>query len=264
MLSNFQSPGEVFLNLFGYDIYYYGIILAFAIFVGFLVAHRFALRFYSKVEADFVYDYSPLLIIMGVLGARLYYCIVNFSYYSSHIDQIFNIRQGGLSVHGMIIFGLAVLYVLARLRHVSPLKLADVYFCGAVLAQSIGRWGNFFNSEAFGYPTDLAWGVYIPLSKRPLEYVNYDYFHPTFLYESILDFCVFIVLYFVLKKYSKKPGITACSYIVLYSIIRIFVESFRIDSVLYIWGLPVAQVISIVLIILAFVTGYFIIKRVLS
>lgn len=123
--------------------------------------------------------------------------------------------------------------------------------CGSILAQSIGRWGNFFNSEAFGTPTNLPWKLYISPIHRPLEYVNFEYFHPTFLYESILDFLIFLILILSFKKLSDKSGSLACICLILYSLVRIFVESFRIDSTLYINGYPIAQIVSAITIILS-------------
>jgi phosphatidylglycerol:prolipoprotein diacylglycerol transferase len=131
------------------------------------------------------------------------------------------------------------------------LKLSDCFLCGTALAQSIGRWGNFFNSEAFGLPTDLPWKLFIPLSKRPAPFASNEYFHPAFLYEGILDLLIFFVLLALFRRFSKKPGIITCLYLILYSCARIFVESLRIDSVLDIQGFPVAQVISAALILIA-------------
>lgn len=244
---SFQSPGEVAFTIFGFPVYYYGIILALAIFVGVYTADFLYKKYYDKVS--YIFDFTPYMIILGILGARLYYCTVNYSYYIVHPFEIFNIRQGGLSIHGMIIVGIISLYVFSRIYKISFLKLADVFLCGTALAQSIGRWGNFFNSEAFGTPTNLPWKLFIPLSHRPLEYINFEYFHPTFLYESILDFCIFLVLLFCFKK-KLANGKIASLYLILYSVVRIFVEHFRIDSILNVAGFPVAQVVSFFLIIL--------------
>lgn len=204
-------------------------------------------KYYGK--PSYIFDFTPYIIILGILGARLYYCAVNYSYYIAHPFEIFYIRQGGLSIHGMIIVGILSLYVFSKFYKISFLKLADVFLCGTALAQSIGRWGNFFNSEAFGTPTDLPWKLFIPVSQRSMEYLNFQYFHPTFLYESILDFVIFIVLLWCFKQ-KFKAGSTACLYLILYSIVRIIVEHFRIDSVLDIAGFPVAQIVSVVMLLI--------------
>lgn len=241
----FQSPAEVAFNIFGFPVYFYGIILAFAILVGVYSAYFLYKKFYGNDKASCIIDFSPYIIIIGIIGARLYYCLVNYSYYTAHPFEIFYVRQGGLSIHGMIIIGILTLFAFSKTYKMSFLKLIDVFLCGTALGQSIGRWGNFFNSEAFGTPTNLPWKLFIPISHRPPQYINFEYFHPTFLYESILDLIIFIVLLFLFKRLSKYPGMLACLYLIMYSFARIFVEHFRVDSVLNIQGFPVAQVMSL-------------------
>lgn len=241
-----QSPGEIAFYIFNFPVYSYGIILAFAVFLGVCTAEILAKKF-SDVPENFFVDNSPAVIIAGILGARLYYCIVNYPYYIHNPLGIFDIRQGGLSIHGMLIAGIVTVYFLAEKYRVNLLRLLDVLACSVILAQSAGRWGNFFNSEAFGYPTGGNWGVFIPVSQRPVEFLNYEFFHPAFLYESFLDLVVFTVLIFILRR--TRSGCTFFWYLILYSVVRIFVEYFRIDSVLNIGGLPIAQVVSVLLII---------------
>ena len=241
-----QSPGEIAFNIFNFPVYSYGIILAFAVFLGVCTAEILAKKF-SDIPENFFVDNSPVVIIAGILGARLYYCIVNYPYYIHNPLEIFDIRQGGLSIHGMLIAGIVTVYFLAKKYRVNLLRLLDVLACSVILAQSAGRWGNFFNSEAFGYPTGGNWGVFIPVSQRPVEFLNYEFFHPAFLYESFLDLVVFAVLIFILRR--TRAGCTFFWYLILYSVVRIFVEYFRIDSVLNIGGFPIAQVVSVLLII---------------
>lgn len=241
-----QSPGEIAFSIFNFPVYWYGIILAFAVFIGVVCAEILARRF-SDIPENFFIDNSPPVIILGIIGARLYYCMVNFSYYIQHPLEIFDIRQGGLSIHGMIVIGIVTVYFLAKKYRICVLKLLDVLACSVILAQSAGRWGNFFNSEAFGYPTGGNWGVFIPVPQRPVEFLNYELFHPAFLYESFLDLVIFAVLIFILRR--TRAGCTFFWYLILYSVVRIFVEYFRIDSVLNIGGFPIAQVVSVLLII---------------
>lgn len=247
----FQSPTDVAFDVFGFPIYFYGIILASAIFAGVYCAYFLYKLFYNKQEASKIIDFSPYIIIIGIIGARLYYCLVNFSYYVKHPLEIFYIRQGGLSIHGVIIIGILALYTFSKKYKMSFLKLIDVFLCGTALGQSIGRWGNFFNSEAFGTPTNLPWKLYIPITHRPPQYIDFKYFHPTFLYESIFDFLIFLILLICFKKLSKSPGVLACLYLIMYSIVRIIVEHFRIDSVLNIDGIPIAQLVSLIIIVVA-------------
>ena len=241
-----QSPGEIAFYIFNFPVYSYGIILAFAVFLGVCTAEILAKKF-SDIPENFFVDNSPAVIIAGILGARFYYCIVNYPYYIHNPLEIFDIRQGGLSIHGMLIAGIVTVYFLAKKYRVNLLRLLDVLACSVILAQSAGRWGNFFNSEAFGYPTGGNWGVFIPVSQRPVEFLNYEFFHPAFLYESFLDLVVFAVLIFILRR--TRAGCTFFWYLILYSVVRIFVEYFRIDSVLNIGGFPIAQVVSVLLII---------------
>jgi phosphatidylglycerol:prolipoprotein diacylglycerol transferase len=247
----FQSPSEIAIQIFNFPVYYYGIILAFAILTGVYVADFLYRKYYDKVS--YIFDFIPYVIIFGIIGARLYYCLVNFSYYKIHLTEVFNIRQGGLSIHGMIIFGILALWIFSKKYKIQIFKLLDSFLCATALAQSIGRWGNFFNSEAFGAPTNLPWKLYIPVSHRPLEYINFDYFHPTFLYESILDFLIFITLLALFKKYSKTPGKITALYLILYSLVRIFVEHFRIDSILNVFNIPIAQVMSFILLFIGII-----------
>ena len=260
MINSLRAPLSSSFQIFGFDIYYYGIILALAILAGVFAAHKIYKKFYGENGLFFIYDYSAYLILAGIIGARFYYCVVNLPYYIHHPLEVFYIRQGGLSVHGMIIFGIAALYALARYKKVSFLKLADVYLCASLLAQSIGRWGNFFNNEAFGYPSNIFCKLYIPIAYRPEEFINYEYFHPAFLYESLLDLLGFFIILSLFKPLSKKSGLVGCTYLVIYSTIRIFVESFRIDSALNISGFPIAQIVSLLL-LLTGICGFIVLNK---
>lgn len=249
----FEAQSQIICTIFGIHIYFYGVILALAIIIGTLVADYCGATFF-KLKKETIIDLSPYLIIFGIIGARLYYCLLNYDFYLRFPTEILAIRHGGISIHGAIIGGLVGLIFFAKRHKLSFLKLADVSAIGLVLAQSIGRWGNFFNSEAFGLPTNLPWKLHIAPQYRPVPYTEYEYFHPTFLYESLLDFVIFITLLFVInKKWNKKDGNIALLYLILYSLVRIFVEHLRIDSVCFIFGQPIAIVVSVGIIILAFI-----------
>ncbi len=141
------------------------------------------------------------------------------------------------------------------------LKLADLFSFGLISGQIIGRWGNFFNSEAFGLPTDLPWKLYIPMSNRPVEYRSFEYFHPAFLYESLLNILVLLIMLSLLKNNNpQKNGIIFFTYITLYSIVRIIVEAIRTDSVLNIAGIHVAHITCVIFLIIG-VTGLIIINK---
>ncbi|MEM9568554.1 MAG: prolipoprotein diacylglyceryl transferase, partial [Cyanobacteria bacterium P01_E01_bin.34] len=154
----------------------------------------------------------------------------------------------GIAIHGAIIGGTIATLLFARLNTVPFWKLADILAPCTVMGQAIGRWGNFFNSEAFGVPTDLPWRLYIPLDRRPLELRSFETFHPTFLYESLWNVGVLAILLAIFFRVPKaKPGTLICVYAITYSLGRFWIEGLRIDS-LYLGPLRIAQVISLVLI----------------
>lgn len=247
----FASHSQILCTIFGVNIYFYGVILALAIIAGTFVSEYVSTRFIGLAK-ETVMDLVPYLVIFGILGARIYYCVLNYDFYLRFPTEIIALRHGGISIHGAILGGFIGLSVFAKRHKLSVLKLADVTSVGLAFAQSIGRWGNFFNSEAFGQPTELPWKLYIAPQYRPIPYQGYEYFHPAFLYESILDFIIFgILFWFVKSKNNKREGNLALIYLMLYSIARIVVERCRIDSVMYIHGVPVAIFVSVIILVVA-------------
>lgn len=251
-----ESPSEIAFFIFGLPVYWYGVILACAVLVGVIVAEKLS----KNVPSGFFIDSSPVFILTGIFGARLYYCFLNFPYYLKNPLQIFDIRQGGLSIHGMILAGILAVFWIAKKNNMKFLEIADILACACAVAQSIGRWGNFFNSEAFGIPTYSNWGVFIPQSNRPISYLSEELFHPTFLYESVLDLIIFFVLIFILRKQSVN-GVVFFAYLILYSFARIFVEQIRLDSALNIMGFPVAQIVSVVLMFCGIIGIFYVNKK---
>lgn len=245
----FTPESQIICTVFGVHIYFYGVILALAILVGTFVSDYIGAK-YLNLKKETIIDLSPYLVFFGIIGARLYYCLLNYDFYLKFPTEILAIRHGGISIHGAIIGGFIGLIIYAKRHKISIPKLADASVIGLVLAQAIGRWGNFFNSEAFGIPTNLPWKLYIAPQYRPIPFTENEYFHPTFLYESILDLIIFAVLFQLTKQGAKKDGNIALYYLLMYSIGRIFVEHLRIDSVCYILGYPVAMVISAGIIVL--------------
>ena len=249
----FTSPSQILCTIFGVQIYYYGVIIAFSIAVGALVADYAATKYFG-FKKETIIDLTPYLIIFGLIGARAYYCLLDYEFYSRFPTEIFALRHGGISIHGAIIGGLIGLVIFAKRHSLSIKKLCDVSVIGLSLGQAIGRWGNFFNSEAYGLPTNLPWKLYIAPQYRQIPFQDYSYYHPAFLYESILDIIIFgILMYLGINKKTKSDGNLALIYLILYSIARIFVENIRIDSVRYIYGVPVAIVVSVSIIILSFI-----------
>lgn len=247
----FASHSQIICTVFGLQIYFYGVILALAIIAGTFFCEYISQKFYN-LKKDTILDMAPYLVFFGIIGARLYYCLLNSDFYLRFPTEILAIRHGGISIHGAILGGFIGLLIFSKRHKISALKLADITAIGLSLAQSIGRWGNFFNSEAFGRPTELPWKLYIAPQYRPIPYTGYEYFHPTFLYESLLDILIFGLLFWLLKSgRTKKDGNLALVYLILYSTVRILVESFRIDSVLYINGIPVAIIVSLIIIMVS-------------
>lgn len=254
-----KSPGAVAFHIGTLNIYWYGIIIAVSFLAGLFIVLKTAIKDYPddlNIKEQII-DLSTLLLFGGIVSARIYYVIFNWNYYSSRIPEIFMTWQGGLSIHGAIIGSILIIYYYTKKNNLSLLKFTDLFAYGMIFAQSIGRWGNFFNSEAFGSPTNLPWKVYIPPSSRPEEYINYEFFHPAFLYESIWNMLVFIVLFVFIRKFFKeKTGTVTFSYFILYSLGRFFIEGMRIDNIYSIWGIHIAQFISIIMFIIATIGLY--------
>lgn len=224
------SPGPVAFTIFGVDIMWYGILIGTGFVLAIVICYLRAPK--HGIESDHVIDFALWLIPFSIIGARAYYVIFNWSEYSYAPLNIINIRGGGLAIHGGIIAGLVVAILVCRHYKINFTEMADLVFPAVALAQSIGRWGNFFNSEAHGTVTDLPWAIL----------VNGQYVHPTFLYESIWCFVLFWFLLWVDKR-RKFPGQIACLYGMLYSVERFCVEHLRTDS-LMIGSFRQAQVIS--------------------
>ena len=248
------TPPTDVLNLFGFPIYIYGIIMACAIFVAIIVANSFFNRHNPIRYKDVILENAVYIIFSGILGARLYYCLLNYSYYFAKPLEILDIRQGGLSIHGAVLGGVLCLIFISHKAKTSLLKLLDAISTATILGQAIGRWGNYFNSEAYGLPVkSQTWGVLIPESRRLPEYLEYSLYHPTFLYESVLDLFVFGGLAFIYFKFNRYKGVTFFSYLIIYSVIRFFIEQIRVDSALNVCSVPIAEIVSGVL----FVVGIF-------
>lgn len=227
---------RVAFTFFGIDIMWYGILMATGMILGVLLALKEAKR--VGIDEDDVLNLALIAIPSGLLGARLYYVIFNWSYYSQNVFEILNFRGGGMAIHGALIGGILSGFIYTKTKGINFFKMADAVMLGIPLAQAIGRWGNYINGEAHGGPTDLPWGIMVDGMKV----------HPTFLYESIWDLGIFIFLW-LFRKNKKYEGQLAITYIILYSIGRVFIEGLRTDS-LMIGPLRMAQVISLVAIII--------------
>jgi phosphatidylglycerol:prolipoprotein diacylglycerol transferase len=223
---------RVAFSIFGIDVMWYGILMALGMIIGTLLAIKEGKR--VGIKEDDILDLAIVAIPSGLIGARLYYVIFNWDYYSQNISQILNFRGGGMAIHGALIGGILAGYLFSRYKKMSFFKLADTVIIGVPLAQAIGRWGNFINQEAHGGPTNLPWGIM----------VNGEKVHPTFLYESIWNIGIFIFLW-IFRKKKQYEGEVIVLYTILYSLGRFFIEGLRTDS-LMIGPFRMAQVISLV------------------
>jgi len=229
------QPDPVAFSIGNIDIRWYGILIATAMCVAVIISAKRAPQ--HGLTGDDVLDVSIWMLPIGVLGARIYYVAFNLDYYNSFAEAI-NIRSGGLAIHGGLIFAIATVYFVCKRKKIKPLNMLDLMIPTVALAQSIGRWGNFFNGEAHGGPTDLPWGIIVDNVRV----------HPTFLYESIWCLLLFFFLSYFNRKKRSAYGQTMALYGILYSAERFFVEALRTDS-LMIGNLKQAQVISVIAII---------------
>jgi len=253
----------VAFSIFGLEIRWYGIITALSLMVGFIVAYFVA--GYRRQEKEEILNFAPFAVVFSVIGARLLHVLVNWSYYAQHPLYIFAIRRGGLAIQGVMLGGILTLIIFCKIRKLDFWLWADILAPGLILGQAIGRWGNFFNQEAFGKPTDLPWAIYIEPANRPYDYASYEYFHPTFLYESIANFLLFILLMFMHRYYRNRPGkipsgLILAMYLGIYSIYRTFIEYYRIDST-FIGPVKVVYLINLITIIAAMFIANHVIKK---
>ena len=232
-------------------IYWYSITMLLAVLTGIYLS----LRESKKHEMyDFISDLITYAIIFGIIGARLYYVIFNFSEYQNNLLSIFKIWEGGIAIYGAIIGGLIAIIYLANKKKQSIIKTTDIIAPNLLLAQAIGRWGNFFNQEAHGGAVTLEFLQSLHLPNFIIEgmHINGTYYHPTFLYESIWCIIGFIIIILIRKLTKRKDGIMTCSYFIWYGIGRFVIEGLRTDS-LYLGHFRISQIVSIILIIVGII-----------
>jgi len=228
------------ITILGYDIKWYGICIALGALMGILVAK------YSSKKKNINYStFADLVLVslpIGLIGARLYYVLFSFSNYKNNLLDVFNVREGGLAIHGGIIFGLLTAFIFTRIKKISFLKIVDIAAPSVILAQAVGRWGNFFNQEAHGGPVSYDYIKHFPAFIQKGMNIGGIYYHPTFLYESLWNLCVFVVLILIIRK-NKVDGLVAFTYLGLYSIGRFIIEGLRTDSLMA-GPFRVAQLVS--------------------
>ena len=248
----FTSPGPIIFQLGSLAVRWYGLLIASAVLIGVSLSQYLAPK--RRVNPELLGDLAIWLVVGAIPCARIYYVAFEWQQYAGRPEDIIAIWKGGIAIHGAILGGTIAALIFAKIQRVSFWQLADLVAPSAILGQAIGRWGNFFNSEAFGSPTDLPWKLYIPPNSRPPEYANFEYFHPTFLYESLWNLTVFgllLTLFFsdLQGKIRLKTGALFLVYIAAYSSGRVWIEGLRTDSLMF-GPLRTAQMVSLTGIVL--------------
>ena len=244
------------IDLFGIEIAYYGIIIGTAILLGFWIAAREAKR--TGQNPENYLDMGIIGVIAGIIGARLYYVIFSWDMYKDNLLDIFNLREGGLAIYGGVIAAVISVLVLAKVKHLSAPQIFDTIAMALLNGQMLGRWGNFFNREAFGEYTDSLFAMRLPLDAvrssdvteqmrqhiERIDGVSYIQVHPTFLYESLWCMVLLIIL-FAYRKHKKYEGELFLMYLFGYGLGRLWIEGLRTDQLLIPGiGLPVSQLLA--------------------
>ena len=243
---------EPIIDLGIISIHWYSILLFIAILLGSNLAIKEAKR--HGFEEDFMVNLLFLGVIIGILGARIYYVIFNFDYYKDNLIEVFKVWNGGLAIHGGIIAGFITIATICYKKKVNLLKILDYLVVGLIIAQAIGRWGNFFNGEAHGAITSLSYleSLYLPQFIIDGMYINGNYYIPTFLYESIWCLIGFIIMIILRRKKFMKVGYLTSFYLVWYGVERFFVEGLRTDSLMF-FSLRIAQLVSLVMVVIGII-----------
>ena len=267
-----RSPGPELFQLGPFSLRWYGLLIAISVLVGLNLSGELASK--KGLKKSLINDLLPILVLASVIGARIYYVAfewrnytgknfwssINFLNLNIPIPSALEIWGGGIAIHGALIMGTLSIIFFCRWRQEPFWDVIDVLVPSVALGQAIGRWGNFFNNEAFGIPTNLPWKLFIPYGFRPEIFSTQDYFHPTFLYESVWNIFVFGILIFLFRKANKREialpsGSLSCLYLITYSLGRLWIEALRTDP-LCLGGVPpfcegglrIAQLISLILI----------------
>ena len=236
--NGFDIPLPFFHTSF--HIYFYGILIMLGVIAAAFLGQAEAKR--RGLNPDYIWDMLFWVVLAGIVGARIWHIFtpppsmvaqgITTQWYLTHPLDMINIRNGGLGIPGAIIGGALAMWVYCRNKKISFMNLADTVIPGVALAQAIGRWGNFFNQEVYGLPTNLPWKMYIDPAHRVPGYQNYDYFHPLFLYESLWNLLNMAILLWVARRFEKwlRPGDIFFMYMIMYSIGRFGLEFLRLDA----------------------------------
>lgn len=254
------------ISVFGFEIAFYGIVIGLGVLAGILMAAKEAKR--TNQDPEVYYDLAIYAVIFSVIGARIYYVIFSWEHYKNDLLSILNIRQGGLAIYGGVIAAVLTVFVYAKRKKLSFPQMVDTAGLGLILGQIMGRWGNFFNREAFGEYTDNLLAMRLPvdavrmsdITEKMMEYkevidgIAYIQVHPTFLYESLWNAGVLAFLLWWRKR-KKFEGEVFLMYLLGYGIGRFWIEGLRTDQLLLpVIGLPVSQVLAAILVVGSVIT----------
>lgn len=250
---------RVFVSIGPITIYWYSLLILIAVLLGYQLAIHYCKKIGYKTSS--IVDMVLGIVIWAIIGARVYYVIFNFSSYQDNLLEIFMIWKGGLAIYGAVLAAVFYIYYYCKRHELHFIKVLDIFSLSLLLGQAIGRWGNFFNSEAYGGKTtyEALNNLRIPEFIIQGMYIDGYYRHPTFLYESLWCLVGVLILVGIRKKYSNQTGKQVCFYLIWYGVGRFFIEGLRSDS-LYIGSLRVSQLVSIVFVLVG-VVGNIIIRR---
>lgn len=244
--------GKIAFSIGFLNFSWFGLILSVAIIIAYLIS-LYHIRLH-KANPDNLLELMLYGIPVGIIAARIYYVMINWPLYADAPNEIFQIWHGGLAIHGALIGVTLTILIYSKVNKISFWRWADLVAPGLILGHAIGQWGNFINQDAFGYPTEVAWGIYIDYIYRPIGYEQFDFFHPIFLYESAWNLLVFFIVFAIGWVTAKKPNKIASGslfllYIILFSAGHAVIEQFRLDSEM-LNGWRLAQIMSAISIVL--------------
>ena len=243
---------RVAFNIFGFNVYYYSLCILLGVIVAYILITREGKK--QGLPKEFISDLIFYTLIIGILGARVYYCVFNLDYYLANPSEILKIYNGGLAIHGGVIAGLIFVYFYTKKKNISFIKILDIVAPAVIIAQSFGRWGNFFNQEAHGGITTYQnlKNMHIPKFIINGMHIEGKYYYPTFFFESIWCLIGFIILMIARKNKNLRKGFQIGFYFIWYGIGRFFIETLRTDSLMF-FGLKIAQIVSLIGIIIGII-----------